>query len=88
MWPFRRKIDPAGLKQLLKETHELIRQTAQELQDQIDKQEWRLDNLMRFYEECTGHICEASWGPPPLISPGSPMRSQDFQIPSPPQEVT
>lgn len=86
MWPFRRKkkVDIDDLQALVDSLQGMIGGLEEDVDRAIDHLTWRLECFMRLHEEVHGIIAPAEWGPPPLISGGSPLDL--LEIPPPPEE--
>ena len=84
MWPFKRKkaVNLDDLQALVDSLQGMIGALEEETDRALDHMTWRLECFMRFHEEAHGLIADASWGPPPLISSGSPLDLLD--VPAPP----
>ena len=88
MWPFTRKqaVNLVDLQALVDSLHWMIGALEEETDRANDHLTWRLDCFLRFFEEVTGFVPDASWGAPPLVSSGSPLDTLD--VPAPPEAPT
>lgn len=84
MWPFKRKkkVDLDDLQTLVDSLQGMIGGLEEDVDRAIDHLTWRLDSFLRFFEEVTGYVPDASWGAPPLVSSGSPL--DPYEIVAPP----
>lgn len=85
MWPFTRKkkVNLDDLQSLVDGLQGMIGGLEEDVDRAIDHLTWRLECFMRFHEEVHGLIAPAEWGPPPLVSTGSPLDLLD--VPPPPE---
>lgn len=84
MWPFKRKkkVNLDDLQSLVDSLQGMIGALEKDVDRAIDNLTWRVECFMRFHEEAHGLVADASWGPPPLISTGSPL--DVFSVPETP----